>query len=498
MSRRDRGGNCVPTPCKEQAVMQGKLSGESVTLAGAMVWLVLSSCHSACAAEDPAQPAVYNGRTAAQWLTELKRLRGSQSDMVAVVSPGDALIALGKDAIPALAQEVAEHDDADIVEILGRIGEPAVPALSQCLDDRTPEFRCLVLGALSRTKGKERAVPAIIQCLADTESIAEIGGEKVKPCNVAADLLQQIGAPPREALPALIEALGQTDHPLMQQAACEALGRLGPQARSAVPALAKATDPRVPKVAHSAIKALGSIGGEQAVAALAARFDTLPGNESPSGYDLQGEAARALGKTKDPSALPVLAGLLQRTKAGALVRVTDAFGNFGGEALDVLLPMLNTEEHGVRGRAARAIGTLGARAQRAVEPLRKALADPDRSFRCDVACGLGEIGPAAAPAVPDLIRDFDNGNGAISAVGRIGPAAKEAVPALIRVLADKNREWVDRELAADSLGKIGAGARSAIPVLEAVIKEHANPESALRQTAEKALGRIRRGTATTP
>jgi HEAT repeat protein len=82
------------------------------------------------------------------------------------------------------------------------------------------------------------------------------------------------------------------------------------------------------------------------------------------------------------------------------------------------------------------------------------LDDADR--RDEALEALGELGPIAALAVPDVVALLEEEcirNDAIAVLGEIGPAAAEAIPRL-RVLAD---DWDTdvREVAAAALGKIG-------------------------------------------
>ena len=432
----------------------------------------------------------YKGRTAGEWLALYKNQRlgrGGSPDF----EPRAALVAMGEDAVSTLATELARSDDAAVVGILRDIGEPGVLPLCACIEDRKPEFRLLLIRTLLGMREKARAaVPALVRSLADTRSTVKVSGKDANLAELTAYRLRYIGAPSKDAVPALVEALRTEQNPLMQRTAAEALERLGPDARDAVPALAEAIDLRKPKLADRAVHALGSIGGPEAVKALASRFDALPSVGAGTGYDLQGEAARALGRTKEPSALRVLVAILQRHDHPSINRVQDAFANYGEEALDLLLPLLSDEDRRIRARAAWAISEIGPRATRAVEPLRAALRDAEPSVRSAAACALGSIGPEAASAVPDLIRDIDNGNGAIQALGQIGPAARAGVRVLIRIVGDRRRDLADRALAATSLGQIGAASRRAIPTLRAVVRRNRNPDSDLRQRAEKAIEQI--------
>ncbi len=69
----------------------------------------------------------------------------------------------------------------------------------------------------------------------------------------------------------------------------------------------------------------------------------------------------------------------------------------------------------------------------------------DARQRAEAAGALGEMGPQAREAVPDLVaalRDDDPlvRRQAARALGRIGPAAKDAIPDLNRALVDPDRQ----------------------------------------------------------
>jgi HEAT repeat protein len=93
-----------------------------------------------------------------------------------------------------------------------------------------------------------------------------------------------------------------------------------------------------------------------------------------------------------------------------------------------------------------------------------------------IAYTLGEIGPAAKDAVPQLIELLKSSKDpegflnvvAADALGKIGPAASNAVPALIVALKSDDVRLPTR--AEDALGNIGAGAKAAIPALIEALK----------------------------
>ena len=70
-------------------------------------------------------------------------------------------------------------------------------------------------------------------------------------------------------------------------------------------------------------------------------------------------------------------------------------------------------------------------------------------------------------------------------LGELGPAAKEAVPDLEAALADPDKDV--RRCAARSLGDIGKAAKPAVPALGKTLKD---PDAPVRQASAYALGRI--------
>jgi HEAT repeat protein len=87
------------------------------------------------------------------------------------------------------------------------------------------------------------------------------------------------------------------------------------------------------------------------------------------------------------------------------------------------------------------------------------------------AVALESMGPAAAPALPDLVGALHDPNDfvrakAADALGAMGPAGHDAVrPLADRLLAKDEEIMVQRSVAA-ALGDMGPAARDALPVLE--------------------------------
>jgi HEAT repeat protein len=141
----------------------------------------------------------------------------------------------------------------------------------------------------------------------------------------------------------------------------------------------------------------------------------------------------------------------------------------------------------VRWAAAQALWKSGLQAPADLDPLERALANPDPYVRSFAAWSLGEMGPPAQAKVPALVEalrlEEGEGGAAARALAKLGPVAASAVPVLLEQL--KGHEPRRRFTAAEALGRIGAA--SAVPDLVTALKDE---DSRVRSSAAQALGRI--------
>jgi len=253
---------------------------------------------------------------------------------------------------------------------------------------------------------------------------------------------------PAEGLPALVAKL-QAEKPEVRMEAAAAIGRLGPQAKAAAPALLAAfPQEKDPFARRAMIVALGAIGPEarQAAPALVAAVRDGYGNVD----DLVGfEAMAALVKI-DPentaSGRCVIAMLRDknpevRSRAAAMVRLL-------GPAVKSMAPALveaaKDPHPGVRMEALRSLVALRPEAGLVLPLLTAALGDADKYVRLYAAQGLAGCGPEAKGATKPLIdavareKDPDVRSQEIRALRYIGPAAIEALPVLTEALKDPN------------------------------------------------------------
>jgi HEAT repeat protein len=191
------------------------------------------------------------------------------------------------------------------------------------------------------------------------------------------------------------------------------------QGKEAVPALLGLVEGKDEDVAGRAIDLLGRIGPAAA--------DAVP----------------ALGKIvkADPVA--------QKSNTLRAMRALGQIGPKAKRAVPELLAALKAKAPAGRGQvqAAMALGQIGPEAKEAVPALTAAVKTPTGAggpLCFAAATALGRIGPGAKEAVPalaDLLKDRENGPArlvAAQALGKIGPGAKEAVPMLAQAADDPN------------------------------------------------------------
>jgi len=156
-----------------------------------------------------------------------------------------------------------------------------------------------------------------------------------------------------------------------RRAAGRALGNIGREAKSAVPALIKALEDKDREVRDWATRALGCIGSE-AQAAVPHLIKTMKSDKSES---VRWGAAHALG----------------------------SIGPAAKEAVPALIEALKGEDAWLCHFAAQALGGIGPDAKKAVPALVEALNDYEYVIQVAAAQALGDIGPAAKEAFVPLL-----------------------------------------------------------------------------------------------
>jgi HEAT repeat protein len=313
--------------------------------------------------------------------------------------------------------------------------------------------------------------------------------------------LGRIGGP---AVPALLEVLNGPDRD-MRVCAASVLGKIGPAARAAVPALIRAieppdTDGQVRGLRRQVITALGRIGSEAraAVPVLNRHLDEalklLP-VEGPFTSQLEASYARrvaldiatALDRIGAPPVRQLLDTFL-RTGDWLVARQLAWLGPRAPEATPSLRGALSDKRLQVRISAAVALAHIDRSATEAIPALIEGLNHllDDDPFRVivrevlgddtprvavrEVPRALARLGPKARPAIPTLIglvkTECDVPDVHMALV-QIDPGGKECVPALISALDHENYHVAD--VAANCLGLLGRQAKDAVPALAAAM-----------------------------
>jgi len=228
------------------------------------------------------------------------------------------------------------------------------------------------------------------------------------------------------AVPVLADALGSWDHPIRDRAA-GALRDLGPEAKAAIPALAGRL-------------AVGFPGNPTVIEALI--------RMSPEGLEAILES-RQIGMIVASDLGPAFSGI-----AGLARRNPEA----AQASVPALSRFLADREGGVRASAARLLADLGPSARAAIPLLPSVFeGDPDPEARVEEARAMWRITgdpKAAVEALAAVLREACDTDRirAAEVLGEIGPAAAAAVPAL-----EANRGRVSigvRKAAEDALKRI--------------------------------------------
>lgn len=430
---------------------------------------------------------------------------------------------------------------------LGRIGQPAVPAVLELCRSRSGPTRHFAFSAL-RYMGEPGAA-ALLGLLSGEGKQVRMGAAsallamKLRMTEASATLAafvsdadsqvasQAIAAMNNSsvrldiAVPALLEAI-RCDDPSVQRGAIDCLARIAIRPGGEVVSTSALVEAyrlcRSGAVKHSVTVALAQRGSE----ARAAVPLILPELDNPT--HSANEAAEALGaigcfpETVVPAILKSRLGGYQKA---------EAIAPFGVDAVPILIDALQDavdvfanrktranitrEENHVLSNsitAALSIERIGPDASAAVPSLQAAahvLPEPSRYFDA-----LNAVGPAATAAYIDLLKDDrkEIRRNAVKGIARLGTEALDAVPALIEALGDSDPSpeprflgsyvtgqrynpnygrappYSVREGAADALGEIGHGARSALPALTGLLDD---PFTDVRKSAARAIAKIR-------
>jgi HEAT repeat protein len=302
-------------------------------------------------------------------------------------------------------------------------------------------------------------------------------------------------AEPPKADPAKLAAQLGSPEVAVKREAIYQLGKIGPAAKAALPAIVAALDDPDKQVWTGALAVIANLGPD-AAETVPVIIQGLDPGKAKAGRDrdrqqLLVRSAFALSKIGAP-ALPALIAALDDESAQRRAGVARALGEMGpaaGEAAPALVKNVGHWDETVRRETADALGQIGAPA---VAPLIAALSVTDEKARQGAATALGQIGKPAAAAVTPLMASLQKETSMparvamLSALPRVSSLAGGPFAAL---LVDGSLSDEPEIRHASINGMLGNHAikTAAVPLLTTALRDAALPR---RQRAALALGRM--------
>jgi HEAT repeat protein len=401
-------------------------------------------------------------------------------------------------------QEVLLHDrKAEVRSVtvfaLGQIGaesrrpEKAAVMLAQALKhDRDGHVRSWSVRALrSLGPAGKVAIPVLRRALNDANVSVSMD---------AADVLARLGT---AALPALVEALKDVSCSRRDLVASY-LGEMGPKAIAAAPPLIELlrnSNPWMRLVAARALIGIDRQRGVQTALPILSRL-VSKGNRAHRIWTIAD--LERLGPQAQ-AAVPALVEALQDNNSDIRIQAVNALSKIGPgarQALPALYGLLKDGNGNLRGVAAEALWRIARRAEPSVHVLTQLWNQGDTSgVRTHAAAILGEMGPSARAALPELKKALHDKNDSlrgamalacwrIESREALGGMVFDARPRTLAVLIEllDSPDSLVRTWAAIYLRQIGREAATAVSPLLKATKDR---EPSVRQCAIEALGCIR-------
>jgi HEAT repeat protein len=364
---------------------------------------------------------------------------------------------------------------------------------------RPDRWRCISLAALFAVilpifaKAAEEPLPV-------EKLVSQLETGDVPTRRNASYFLMKLGPKAKDALPALIKALDDSDKQVWSNSV-SAIAAIGPDANQAIPALIDDLNSKKGRGQRGFDKnqalfrsayALTRIGP----AAIPPLILALSGDDTP----LRAGAAKALGGM-GPAAKEAIPELIANLKHGdndVQREVIDALASIGADAKPPVIMALAGKEARERSAAAMALAGMGRSAQDAAPAMFEQLArESDTSVRVSLLTALPKVGADPNTLVPRLIDALKDQNdsirhAAVNGLLSFPSARKQIVESLTALLRDANKDLSQR--AAYVVGRFGVAAASAVPVLLEIIARQSPPDpvfiDAVVQIGEPAVPQI--------
>lgn len=309
---------------------------------------------------------------------------------------------------------------------------------------------------------------------ADSESQNMVSSDNA----VRETAFQQMGslsdADRKSMVAGLVKLLNDSDIDRRERA-LEAIGKIGPSATAAIPALRKALNDDLPYIRKLAAEALATMGS----AALPVYLEELK-NENG---ELRAIAAASIGKLNPAeckSAIPALIRALSDTDSAVRQRSETALERMGPDAVPPLLANLDAAGGETKLAMIRLLGSVDSTDPAALQKLIGYLNNDNKQTELTAIRALDRKSSAAVPALIEALKSDDVSVriGVCEVLADLGRKGTKAVPALVTALKDPQADV--RAQSAVALGKMGSeAALQAVPALEEA-KKDSDPQVAMK------------------
>ena len=317
------------------------------------------------------------------------------------------------------------------------------------------------LKRLCKRASADEALLAAIALLALCENdpdglrvvVAELTVEDLARREVAAERVRDARLSHPRIVAVLATALGDREKKV-RLAAAEALGKIGPRARSAVPSLITFLQ-----------RGEDAWGELQPFCAIAL----------PESHNLALLALAEIGAEARP-AVPIIARMLQGAAEKDRVALLSCLGQLGSvsrEAVAEVRKYLRDESPTVRLYAAVALLCIEPDEKKACDMVMEAIKSSNNGLHGDALKACSLMGPKVKALVPPLVAALTSGYDnrlATLALAKMGPVAASAVPMLSRLLTRESNDHTIPFLAAHILARMG---KAGLPALLQVVRARA-------------------------
>lgn len=396
-----------------------------------------------------------------------------------------ALKRIGSAATAEVSQLLNDSNKAvisrahELLQGYGTGAKAAIPTLTKQLSDSYGLKRSVAAGTILSTDASNPAAVKVLEDLFNSKSHYERAW--------ATNACAKAGPGAVKLVPQLIKCLKDSSPEVRVQAAA-ALGSIGKGASPAVPALLEAIRSTHPmlmqgpegigmdhEIHQTAITSLGMIGeGASSTAPELIRLMNKRPEIVKAGYIL--DAIKGMGKASNLAVLPDLNACLGspyfRDNYLKIIEMIKPLGTAANSSVTPLLALLKNKEYWhIKKKIFECILSIEPNAARKQEIARSLLKDTDLEIAQLAMKVVSESGKANSSQINDWIKNINSSDmmlqiNSIQALGNSGPAAAAAIPVLLKQNIGSSAIVDRRKEAFTAIKKIDPSGKVTIPLLK--------------------------------